>query len=141
LKESGRNVGQSEFARLQREALENYLIDLIRTVVSIIPSFVVPISDRRVQMFHPTSNRLAGFMEISALSISLAPSGGNQYKAGWLRIESTDNKKGFGRKSASWTERKKAKWCAVRESYLVAVSEAGEVSMNGMSALFLLSVS
>ena len=38
-------------------------------------------------MFHPNSNRLASFLEISALSIALAQSGGAQYKAGYLRIE------------------------------------------------------
>lgn len=32
-KEKGNKVGQAEFARLQREALENYLLDLIRAVV------------------------------------------------------------------------------------------------------------
>lgn len=34
LKELGRDVGRADFARLQREALENYLIGLIRAVVS-----------------------------------------------------------------------------------------------------------
>lgn len=81
------------------------------------------------QMFHPSSNRLAGFLEISALSISLAQSGGNQYKAGFLRIESSGNGGGeFGRKSARWREKKQSRWCAVRESYLVALEEPGEVS-------------
>ena len=82
------------------------------------------------QMFHPSSNRLAGFLEISALSIALAKSGGAQYKAGYLRIEaSTNGGSGFGRKSASWKERKESRWCAVRESYLVVVEEPGEVSV------------
>ncbi|KAJ7600958.1 phospholipase D [Mycena floridula] len=113
LKKEGREkgneqVGQAEFARLQREALESYLLDLIRTV-----------------MFHPTSNRLAGFLEISALSISLAQSGGTQYKAGYLHIEAIDGKS-FGRKSSSWKDRKSYKWCALRESYLVAQDEPGE---------------
>lgn len=35
LKERGRDVGRADFARLQREALENYLIGLIRAVVSV----------------------------------------------------------------------------------------------------------
>jgi phospholipase D1/2 len=34
LKKEGRDVGQADFACLQREALENYLIGLIRAVVS-----------------------------------------------------------------------------------------------------------
>lgn len=39
LKKEGRDIGQADFARLQRESLENYLIDLIRAVVS----FMAPI--------------------------------------------------------------------------------------------------
>ncbi|GBE83213.1 Phospholipase D1 [Sparassis crispa] len=96
LKEGGRDVGRADFARLQREALENYLIGLIRAV-----------------MFHPASNRLAGFLEISALSISLAQSGGAQYKAGLLRIDAVGSKGGFGRKGTPWRERKAQKWCSL----------------------------
>lgn len=33
LKKEGRDIGQSDFARLQRESLETYLINLIRAVV------------------------------------------------------------------------------------------------------------
>ena len=76
-------------------------------------------------MFHPSSNRLAGFLEISALSITLAQSGGAQSKGGYLRIESTVG--GFGRKSASLKAQKEV-WCAVRESYLVVLEEPGEVT-------------
>ena len=80
-------------------------------------------------MFHPSSNRLAGFLEISALSISLAQSGGAQYKAGLLWIESSNSSGGgFGRRSASWKAKKDARWCAVWESYLVAMEEPGEVT-------------
>jgi len=79
-------------------------------------------------MFHPSSNRLAGFLEISALSMSLAPSGGAQYKAGFLRIEASGNGGGgFGRKAATWREKNESRWCCVRESYLVALNEPGEV--------------
>jgi phospholipase D1/2 len=70
-------------------------------------------------MFLPTSNRLAGFLEISAihkaLSVHLAQSGGTQYKAGYLRIVASGNKgAGFGRKSASRSQKRKQKWCAMR---------------------------
>ncbi|KIJ64492.1 hypothetical protein HYDPIDRAFT_90375 [Hydnomerulius pinastri MD-312] len=109
---SAGQVRQADFARLQREALEDYLINLIRAV-----------------MFHPSSNRLSGFLEISALFISLAQSGGAQYKAGFLRIEATGNGTGLGRKSARWRERKESRWCAVRESYLVILEEPGEVTV------------
>jgi len=76
------------------------------------------------------SNRLAGFLEISALSIHLAQSGGVQYKAGYLRIVASGNKGGgFGRKSASRSQKRKQKWCAVRDSYLIAVEEPGELAV------------
>ena len=79
-------------------------------------------------MFHPSVNRLAAFLEISALSIALAPSGGAQYKAGVLHIESANSNGGvFGRKSAGWRARKEPKWCVVRDSYLVIMEEPGEV--------------
>ena len=79
-------------------------------------------------MFHPSSNRLAGFLEISALSISLAQSGGTQYKAGFLQIDSINNGGGgFGRKSVGRKARKDTRWCAIRESYLVVLEDPGEV--------------
>lgn len=79
-------------------------------------------------MFHPSANRLAGFLEISALSIALAQSGGAQYKAGYLKLEATGNGgSGFGRKSTSWHAQKESRWCAVRESYLVVLEQLGEV--------------
>lgn len=83
------------------------------------------------QMFHPSSNRLAGFLELSALFIALAQSGGAQSKAGYLRIVSTEG--GFGRKSAN-LKAQKGVWCAVRESYLVALREPGEVMHNVIMA-------
>jgi hypothetical protein len=78
-------------------------------------------------MFHPSSNRLSGFLEISALSIVLAQSGGAQYKAGFLRIDVVGSKGGgFGRRAAGWKDKRRTKWCAVRESYLVVLEEPGE---------------
>ncbi|KAF8501365.1 hypothetical protein JB92DRAFT_2975716 [Gautieria morchelliformis] len=106
-------LGRPEFARLQREALENYLVGLIRAV-----------------MFHPTSNRLSRFLEISALSIRLGLSGGSQAKAGVLRIEGAPGSKGvFARKGLGWREKTKSKWCAVRESYLVVLEDPGELDI------------
>ena len=78
-------------------------------------------------MFHPSVNRLAGFLEFGALTIALAQSGGAQYKAGLLYLEGIAPKTSFGRRSAGWREKKKQRWCAVRESYLVAMEEMGEV--------------
>ncbi|KAF8120583.1 phospholipase D [Boletus edulis] len=103
---------QADFALSQREALENYLIKLIRAV-----------------MFHPSSNRLSGFLEVSALFISLAQSGGIQYKAGYLRFELSGSNPGLGRKATSRTDRKQSRWCAVRESCLVILEEPGELTV------------
>lgn len=61
------------------------------------------------------------------MSIALAQSGGAQYKAGLLRIEAVGNKGPWGKRGSSWKEKKKQKWCAVRESYLVVLEEMGEV--------------
>ena len=79
------------------------------------------------QMFHPAVNRLAGFLEFGALTIALAQSGGTQYKAGFLRLEGVAPKPAFGRRAAGWREKKKQRWCCVRESYLVVMEEMGEV--------------
>ncbi|KAJ6619535.1 hypothetical protein B0H10DRAFT_2026156 [Mycena sp. CBHHK59/15] len=103
LKKEGRDVGQREFALMQRESLETYLINLIRAVI--------------------------WFSRISALFINLAHSGGLQLKAGYLQIESTKTGGGFGRKSASWKEKKESRWCAVRDNYIVAVEEPGELAI------------
>lgn len=78
-------------------------------------------------MFHPSSNRLSGFLEVSALFISLAQSGGIQYKAGYLRFETSGSTPGPGRKATSRRDRKQFRWCAVRESCLVVLEEPGEV--------------
>ena len=128
-REKGHHLpGQAQFALMQREALENYLLDLIRAVVSKVLHFALLQLIFSQQMFHPAANRLSGFLEISALAINLAQSGGSQYKAGYLKIESFSNKgPGVGRKSAGWSERKESRWCAVRESYLVVSEEPGEV--------------
>lgn len=85
-------------------------------------------------MFHPATNRLAKFLEISALSISLAPSGGWQAKAGYLYIEAIEHK-GWGRKNAGWKAKREARWCAIRESYLVALVEPGEVHSDQVDGL------
>lgn len=78
-------------------------------------------------MFHPSSNRLSGFLEVSALFISLARAGGVQYKAGFLRLEASGSNTGIGRKATSRRDRKQSRWCAVRESCLVVLEEPGEV--------------
>ena len=85
-------------------------------------------------MFHSTVNRLAAFLEISALSITLAQSGGVQYKAGFLHLEISKGV-GLGSKSASRKTRYSQKWCAVRESYLVISEELAEVNLTALTRM------
>lgn len=130
LKKEDANIDQASFARLQREALETYLIKLMRAVVSLsYISIKLDTDSTLAQMFHPSSNRLSGFLEVSALSISLAHSGGVQYKGGYLQMQAVNNGTGgFGRKGLGRRVRKELRWSSVRESYLVVVNEPGEVS-------------
>ncbi|KAG8805702.1 Phospholipase D1, partial [Serendipita sp. 399] len=111
-REKGSAAARVEFAKMQREILENYIIGLIKAV-----------------MFEASSNRLARFLEVSALSIALAHSGGTQLKAGILKLEPSGMKKDYGRKGTGWRERRRGRWCAVRESYLVVMKEAGELEI------------
>ncbi|KAF8610545.1 phospholipase D [Ceratobasidium sp. AG-I] len=126
LKKEGREKGTGElhrtdFAKLQRESLENYLIGVIKAV-----------------MFRADANRLFRFFEISALSIALAQRGGiqgkllrsSQRKAGYLRVLSSN----MSRKAAhtgllAWKRNHEPKWWLVRESYLVAVEDPGELQI------------
>lgn len=105
---------RAAFARFQRLSLENYLIALIKSV-----------------MFRPEANRLAKFFEISALSIALARSGGVQYKSGMLRIlggEASRRSVNTGLAIFGLGKAAKPRWWMVRESYLVAVDDPGDVS-------------
>lgn len=82
-------------------------------------------------MYLPSANRLAKFLELSTLFISLAQTGGTQLKAGFMKIRSmTNGGGGFGHKSASWRDRNEYRWCAVRDSYIVVLDEPGEVRLN-----------
>ncbi|GAA5927466.1 uncharacterized protein JCM15063_005909 [Sporobolomyces koalae] len=103
-----KEVGKAEFARGQREALESYLLKLIRAT-----------------MFGPSANRLCKFLEISAMSIQLATRGGEQGKQGYLRITSggASRRKQPGFHPLSWKKRHDPKWFIVRDSYLVAVDD------------------
>ncbi|KAF8315399.1 phospholipase D [Clavulina sp. PMI_390] len=106
------------FARLQRAHLETYLLALIRCV-----------------MFRPEANRLCKFLEISALSISLAKKGGQgsiQGKSGYLRvIGNQTSRRSFGRglSFAKLGEVSKPRWWIVRESYMAAVNDPGETEL------------
>ncbi|BGP15028.1 hypothetical protein JCM10213_002827 [Rhodosporidiobolus nylandii] len=101
-------VGKAEFARAQREALENYLLKLIKAT-----------------MFGPGANRLCKFLEISAMSIMLSTRGGEQGKQGYLRITSSgaSRKKQPGFHPLQWKKRHEPKWFIVRDSYIVSVDD------------------
>ncbi|KAM0748139.1 phospholipase D, partial [Meredithblackwellia eburnea MCA 4105] len=101
-------VGKAEFARAQRDVLENYVLKLIRAT-----------------MFGPGANRLCKFLEISAMSIQLAAKGGEQGKQGYLRIMSSgaSKRKEQGFHPFSWTNRHEPKWFVVRDSYVLAVDD------------------
>ncbi len=101
---------RARFAKLQREALEKYLIELIRAL-----------------MWRPEANRLCKFFEISALSVSLASRGGFQGKQGYLRILSRSSRKAEQRSALMgplrWFESHNPKWFIVRESFIAMVDE------------------
>lgn len=81
-------------------------------------------------MLRPEANRLIRFLEISALTLSLAQAGGAQGKSGYLRVLSNDVSKKSDRPMLApiaWAKSRKPKWWVVRESYLVAVEEPDQV--------------
>lgn len=98
-----------------RDLLQQYLIDLIRAV-----------------MFRPESTRLCIFFELSALTVALAPRGGFQGKAGFLKLPSSQ----VSRKSnqpgllpSKWKMHRAPKWFIVRESYCVATNGPAETDI------------
>lgn len=108
-------TSRADFARAQRDALENYIIELIRRT-----------------MFRPEANRLCKFFEISALSVSLASRGGHQGKQGYLRILSRSSRK-KDQKSvltpARWAKAYEPKWFIVRESFIAIVNEPDSLQL------------
>ncbi|TIA70455.1 hypothetical protein E3P92_03085 [Wallemia ichthyophaga] len=112
----GKELSKSDFARMQRDSLQNYLIDLIRAT-----------------MFSSSANRICRFFEFSALTVCLIQNGGSQGKAGYLRIMSNN----CGRLSAqpsivsaiSIKKLREPKWWIVRDDYLVCVEDAHSISV------------
>lgn len=108
-------VSRAEFARAQRDALENYIIELIRCT-----------------MFRAEANRLCKFFEISALSVSLASRGGQQGKQGYLRILSRSSRKKDQKSMltpARWAKAYEPKWFIVRESFIAIVNEPDSLQL------------
>ncbi|CEH19132.1 Phospholipase D1 [Ceraceosorus bombacis] len=107
---------RADFAKAQRDALEDYVLELIRRT-----------------MFRPEANRLCKFFELSALSISLASRGGYQGKQGYLRIMSRSSRKDAQKgllTPASLAKSYSPKWFIVRESYIVAVDEPASLQVH-----------
>ncbi|KAJ1030304.1 hypothetical protein NDA16_001214 [Ustilago loliicola] len=106
---------RAEFARAQRDSLENYIIELIRRT-----------------MFRAEANRLCKFFEISALSVSLASRGGHQGKQGYLRILSRSSRKKDQKSMltpARWAKAYEPKWFIVRESFIAIVNEPDSLQL------------
>lgn len=145
-KGKGKEISKPNFAEAQRTALQNYLLTLVRAVVSppLPPSssrghsrpltrldpFPLPLIVS--QMLRPESNRLIRFFELSALTLQLAKNpGGTQGKSGFLRVLNTDVSSKSARPALSllaWKNARKERWWVVRESYLIAVEEPDQVS-------------
>nr|XP_031859677.1 uncharacterized protein CI109_004952 [Kwoniella shandongensis]KAA5526749.1 hypothetical protein CI109_004952 [Kwoniella shandongensis] len=105
-KEKQKPVGKAEYAQASRDALQQYLVELIRAVI-----------------FRPESNRLCKFFELSALTLALAPRGGFQGKAGFLKIPGSNASRRAnqpGLTPMSWAASRKPKWFVVRDTYFVA---------------------
>nr|AAN75609.2 SPO14 [Cryptococcus neoformans var. neoformans] len=105
-KEKTKHIDKAEHAQASRNALQQYLVELIRAVI-----------------FRPESNRLCKFFELSALTLALAPRGGFQGKAGFLKIPGSNASRRAnqpGLTPQSWKVSKKPKWFIVRDSYCVA---------------------
>jgi phospholipase D1/2 len=82
-------------------------------------------------MFRNEANRLCRFFELSSLTLALAPRGGFQGKAGFLRILGSNASKRAnqpGLMPTSWKHAREPKWWIVRESYFVATSGPESVS-------------
>ncbi|UZJ56005.1 hypothetical protein CBS101457_005325 [Exobasidium rhododendri] len=125
LKREGRTKGndnvKAEFAKAQRDALEDYIVELIKRT-----------------MFRPEANRLCKFFELSALSISLATRGGFQGKQGYLRILSKSSRKDAQKgilTPINWAKSHDPKWFIVRESYIVIVDEPDSLQVHDVFLL------
>jgi hypothetical protein len=84
-----------------------------------------------LQIFRPESNRLCKFFELSTLTLSLAPRGGFQGKAGFLKLpggNASRRKNQPGLTPTSWVHAREPKWFIVRDSYFIATSGPEAVS-------------
>jgi phospholipase D1/2 len=81
-------------------------------------------------MYRPESSHLIRFLELSSLTLQLAPRGGSQGKSGYLRVLSTNvslKKDRPALRLIAQIKQREPKWWIVRESYMVAVEDPDEV--------------
>lgn len=131
-------MSKAEYAQAGRDALQQYLVALIRAVVSGFPLHLhhTQHSERDFiadfwQIFRPESNRLCKFFELSSLTLTLAPRGGFQGKAGFLKIPGSNASRRAnqpGLTPTSWIHNRSPKWFIVRDSYFVATDGPEAVS-------------
>lgn len=124
-KPRAKDNGRAEYAENSRSALQRYLVELIRAVVSTSEdtSMACVLRNLQQQIFRPESNRLCKFFELSALTLALAPAGGFQGKAGFLKMPGSNASRRAnqpGLTPGSWIANRAPKWFIVRDSYFVA---------------------
>ncbi len=127
-----RGASRADKSKQARLALQKYLVDLIRAVVGAeawpYGKFMLI---KTLQMFRPESERLCRFFELSAMTLALAPRGGFQSKAGFLKIIAANAGKRAnqpGLLPTSWKRSREPKWWIVRESFFVATNSPDSVS-------------
>jgi phospholipase D1/2 len=92
-------------------------------------------------MFRPEAARLCWFFELSSLTLSLAPRGGFQSKAGFVKMVGPKASKRANQPGPSptswplWYHRREPKWFIVKESYIVFTE--GPESVSGGPGRFL----
>lgn len=132
-KEKVKHIGKAEHAQASRDALQQYLVELIRAVVSYIQRHLWNPADGIGQIFRPESNRLCKFFELSALTLALAPRGGFQGKTGFLKIPGSNVSRRAnqpGLTPQSWKSSKEPKWFIVRDTYCVATDGPETVGIS-----------
>lgn len=132
-KEKVRHIGKAEYAQASRDALQQYLVELIRAVVSCVQRHYCNSTDGIGQIFRAESNRLCRFFELSALTPALAPRGGFQGKTGFLKIPGSNVSRRAnqpGLTPQSWKASREPKWFIVRDTYCVATDGPETVSIS-----------
>jgi phospholipase D1/2 len=163
LKKEGREKGtgdvhRTDFAKLQREALENYLIGVIKAVVRFLFSTsshlaLLTFVNRCSAQMQTDSLDFLRCRHCQLLWLSVVVSKVRRWnmkttlycdqylfnylgKAGYLRVLSSNmSRKGAHTGLLAWKRNHEPKWWLVRESYLVAVEDPGEVCRHAFTIM------